>query len=191
MEQQRRHPRKRVHLRVTYDRAQDFVEQYAVNLSAGGLFLAGAQVEKGEEVSITIELPGHGTLTLLCEVMHVAAEGAGLQIKTGPRGYAEMLEAYLMRLGRRSEGTVYVNEEPWRTLIADGGYLVQPLPAVNEVRKIFSGLRAIALMPLLEHAEAYSVALEKYEADPELIIPIHADLPPEPVIAWLDERLLG
>ena len=190
-EQNRKHPRKRVHLKVAYSTAQEFVEQYAVNLSAGGLFISDAEVEMGEAVSITIELPGHGSLTLKTEVAHVSPAGAGLKIQNGPPGYEQVLEEYLMRLGRRATGNVYVDEEPWRSLITDAGYGVRPVPAVKNVRVLFQDLKPIAIMPVAAEAEAYAKALEAYGADPELVIPIHPDLPVDPVLAWLDERLLA
>lgn len=190
-EQHRKHPRKRVHLRVAYASAQEFVEQYAINLSTGGLFISNAEVELGESVSITIELPGHGTLTLKTEVAHVTPAGAGLKILTGPPGYEAVLESYLVRLGRRATGNVYVNEEPWRSLIAEAGYGVKPVPPVKGVRALFQDLKPIAIMPLAVDAEAYAKALEAYGADPDLVIPLHPELPVDPVLAWLDERLLA
>ena len=41
-EKQRRHPRHRVHLKVSYDRAVEFVEQYADTLALGGMFIRDA-----------------------------------------------------------------------------------------------------------------------------------------------------
>lgn len=187
----RRFPRKLVHLKVTYERAAEFVEQYATNLSMGGMFLPGCRVAIGETVAVTLELPLHGTLELHCQVQHVSAGGAGVRIVNGPPECEKILEAYLMRLGKRTTASVYVDADPWRKLIADAGYDVRPVPSRPELRKILAELRALAIMPPVAEAEDYAVALRALGADEELVIPIHDELPLEPVLAWLDERLLS
>lgn len=194
-EHQRRHPRHRVHLKVNYHRAVEFVEQYADTLALGGMFIRDAlDLTVGEEVSITIELPGSGTLTVKAEVRYVLADGpkpgAGLQIVNGPPGYSDQLSEYLLRLGRRTDAVVFVDAEPWRTLIRESGYLVSPLPRPSEIARIFAERRLVAIMPPLAQAEDYDAALQASGADSSLLIPVHAELPVEPVLAWLDERLL-
>jgi hypothetical protein len=194
-EQERRFPRLKVHLKVSYGRAIEFVEQYADTLALGGMFIRGAtDLAAGDEVSITLELPGSGTLTVKADVRYVVADGAkagaGFQISSGPPGYVELLSAYLLRLGRRKDAVVFVDAEPWRTLIADAGYLVETLPAVAELGKIFGEMRLLAIMPPIAVADDYDAALQAHGVDSSLLIPIHAELPVDPVLAWLDERLL-
>lgn len=194
-EKQRRHPRHRVHLKVSYDRAVEFVEQYADTLALGGMFIRDAtDLTTGEEVSITIDLPGSGTLTVKAEVRYVIAEGpkagAGLQITNGPKGYLDQLSGYLLRLGRRADAVVFIDAEPWKTLIVESGYLTAPLPRPSEIARIFAERRLLAIMPPLPLADEYDAALQACGADSSILIPVHADLPVEPVLAWLDERLL-
>lgn len=194
-ENERRYPRHKVHLKVSYGRAVDFVEQYADTLALGGMFIRDAtDLAVGEEVSVTLELPGSGTLTLKAEVRYVLAtgpkRGAGMQITSGPRGYVDQLSGYLLRLGRRADAAVFVDAEPWRTLIRESGYLVSPLPPPSEIVRIFSDLRLVAIMPPIALADDYDAALHAHGGDSSLIIPIHPELPVEPVLAWLDERLL-
>lgn len=194
-EKERRHPRHKVHLKVSYGRAVEFVEQYADTLALGGMFIRDAtELTVGEEVSVTIELPGSGTLTVKAEVRYVIAEGpkrgAGMQITNGPRGYLDQLSGYLLRLGRRADAVVFVDAEPWRTLIRESGYLVSPLPPPTQLARIFAELRLLAIMPPVALADDYDAALQAHSADSSMLIPIHAELPVEPVLAWLDERLL-
>jgi hypothetical protein len=194
-ETQRRHPRHKVHLKVSYDRAIEFVEQYADTLALGGMFIRDAtDLVVGEEVSVTLDLPGSGTLTMKAEVRYVLTEGpkpgAGMQITTGPRGYLDQLSGYLLRLGRRTDAVVFVDAEPWRTLIRESGYQVAALPPPSEIARIFSDLRLVAIMPPVALADEYDAALEANGADSSFLIPVHPELPVDPVLAWLDERLL-
>ena len=194
-ENQRRHPRHKVHLKVSYGRAIEFVEQYADTLALGGMFIRDAvDLTVGEEVSITIDLPGSGTLTVKAEVRYVLAAGprpgAGVQITNGPRGYLDQLSEYFLRLGRRADAMIFVDAEPWRTLILESGYQVAPLPPPAQLARIFRDLRLVAIMPPVALAEDYDAALQAHGGDSSMLIPVHAELPVEPVLAWLDERLL-
>lgn len=194
-EQERRYPRHKVHLKVSYGRAIDFVEQYADTLALGGMFIRGAtELAAGDEVSITLELPGSGAFTVKAECRYVIADGpkggAGFQITSGPPGYVDLLSGYLLRLGRRKDAVVFVDAEPWRTLIREAGYNVEALPAPAELARIFAELRLLAIMPPLAQADDYDAALQAHGVDSSLLIPIHAELPVDPVLAWLDERLL-
>jgi hypothetical protein len=85
---------------------------------------------------------------------------------------------------------VFVDAEPWRTLIREAGYIVEALPAAAELGRIFAELRLLAIMPPLALADDYDAALQQHGVDSSLLIPIHAELPVDPVLAWLDERLL-
>lgn len=113
-----------------------------------------------------------------------------MQITNGPRGYLDQLSGYLLRLGRRADAVVFVDAEPWRTLIRESGYLVSPLPPPTQLARIFAELRLLAIMPPVALADDYDAALQAHGADSSMLIPIHAELPVEPVLAWLDERLL-
>src|SRR5678815_1733402 len=96
--EQRRHPRYGVRLLVRYTNAEQFVNDYVENLSAGGLYIAGAhQLPLHSETDIYIELPGQGTWTVRAKSVFVidarAAQtsgrkaGAGFEIIGKPPGF--------------------------------------------------------------------------------------------------------
>lgn len=130
----RRSPRQRVRLRVEFARAQDFVEQYAENLSAGGLFVRGAEgLVPMQMIVLKLALPGLGTFEVQAQVMHVLSQGAGgpgvgLAIRKAPVGFDDALTGYLLRLGNRKDVIVLVTGSPWRETIVDAGYSIAPLP---------------------------------------------------------------
>ena len=140
----RRHPRYGVHLAVRYTNAEDFVNDYVENLSAGGLFIAGAnQLPLSTETDVFIELPGQGHWTVRAKsVFIIDAEaaarmgrraGAGFEIVDKPPGFDDALLGYLLRLGRRREHAVMVGEVPGVSLVTDAGYRVLPLESEDEV----------------------------------------------------------
>ena len=141
-----------------------------------------------QEVSIELDLPGQGSFTVLAVVAHVTDRGAGLQIKSGPPGFKEALAAYLLRLGRRSGVTVFVDLEPWREAIAEAGYRVAPIPPTHV---LCSGADRVGVVATPEHARQCSAALAFLERDSSAVIPVHPKLPVDAVLRWLDERLLG
>ena len=141
---QRRHPRYGVHLAVRYTNAEQFVADYVENLSAGGLFIAGAnQLPLFTETEVHIELPGQGNWTVRAKSVFVIDEaaaakmgrkaGAGFEIQDKPPDFDDALLGYLLRLGRRRDHAVMVGEVPGLELITDAGYRVIPLESVDEV----------------------------------------------------------
>ncbi|MBS1117781.1 MAG: hypothetical protein H6Q90_9 [Deltaproteobacteria bacterium] len=194
----RQYPRKRVHLRVGYHRALDFVEQYAENLSAGGMFIRDATgLALRDEVALELDLPGHGTFSVVAEVAHVGppdpttgTRGVGLQLRKGGPGFADALNEYLMRLGRRTEATVFVDIEPWRQLIVDAGYRVEPLPPPHALVGLIGDHTAVGILAPDDVAQRYRSALAFLGEDGSLVIPVHAKLPVSPILAWLDDKLL-
>lgn len=142
--EQRRHPRYGVRLSVRYTNAEQFVNDYVENLSAGGLFIKGAhQLQLNAETDIHIELPGQGTWTVRAKCIFIIDEaaarhtgrrsGAGFEIIDKPPGFDDALLGYLLRLGRRREHAVMVGEVPGIQLIADAGYRIIPLESEDEV----------------------------------------------------------
>lgn len=142
--EQRRHPRYGVHLAVRYSNAEQFVTDYIENLSAGGLFIAGAhQLPLFTETDIQIELPGQGEWTVRAKSVYLIDEtaaqrlgrkaGAGFEINVKPPGFDDALLGYLLRLGRRREHAVMIGEIPGTELITDAGYRVIPLESEDEV----------------------------------------------------------
>ncbi|HEY5947778.1 MAG TPA: PilZ domain-containing protein [Kofleriaceae bacterium] len=142
--EQRRHPRYGVHLAVRYSNAEEFVTDYVENLSAGGLFIAGAnQLPLFTETDVHVELPGQGDWTVRAKSVFLIDEtaaasmgrkaGAGFEIIDKPPGFDDALLGYLLRLGRRRDHAVMVGEVPGANLIADAGYRVIPLESEDEV----------------------------------------------------------
>jgi len=142
--EQRRHPRYGVRLSVRYSNAEQFVNDYVENLSAGGLFIKGAnQLPLHAETDIHIELPGQGTWTVRAKSTFIIDEslasrtgrksGAGFEIVDKPPGFDDALLGYLLRLGRRREHAIMVGEVPGIRLIEDAGYRVIPLQSEDEV----------------------------------------------------------
>ena len=100
------------------------------------------------------------------------------------------LTAYLMRLGRRPDAKVFVNHDPWRQLIADAGYRVIDLPSPHELVHVLGDTSAVGLLAPQDLADQYRAALAFLGEDGSLVIPLHPKLPVEPVLAWLDDKLL-
>jgi hypothetical protein len=132
--------RHRVCLAVRYSTATEFVQEYAENLSRGGLFIADAHhLQPLADVAVEIDLPGSGTYQVKGVVAHIldvdlAAKmgrkpGAGIEIRTVPVGFNDALESYLHRLGRRADVTVFVADARCAAALARAGYGVAPAPA--------------------------------------------------------------
>ncbi len=133
-----------MHISVRYEKARDFVVEYARNLSVGGLFVRGAHdLEPLSEVNVDVELPGFKSFRILCQVAHVVSPemavatdnnpGAGLAILESPPDFNEALGSYLRRLGRRRDFCVLVIDEACRTLLEDAGYRAVPAPPASQL----------------------------------------------------------
>ena len=138
----RRHPRHTARLAVRYSNAAEFVLQYTENLSLGGLFIAGARdLELHSEISVDIELPGHGTFRVRAKLVFILDEataaasgrtaGAGMEITHKPPGFEDALFAYLLRLGRRRDFAVMVGDVPGASRIKETGYHVLALEGIS------------------------------------------------------------
>ena len=133
-----------MHLSVRYEKARDFVVEYANNLSVGGLFVRGAHdLEPLSEINVNVNLPGFRDFQITCQVAHVVTAemavdtdntpGAGLAITKSPPDFKEALASYLRRLGRRRDFSVLVIDEACRKLLEDAGYRAVPAPPVSEL----------------------------------------------------------
>lgn len=134
-----RDPRHRVSLSVRFANAHTYVEEYAENLSRGGLFVVGAhQLNVLDLVMVQIDLPGFGRYEVGAEVAHIltpeiAAKvgrrpGAGFAIRQAPEGFREALTAYLVRLGARRNAMVFCTSGLLAAVIKEAGFVVEPLP---------------------------------------------------------------
>ena len=194
----RKSPRSRVHLRVAYKLGETHAEKFATNLSAGGLFVLDVEgLARGDQILIEIELPKRGVFGVQAEVMHVVISdatqraGAGLQLRAPPAVFARELEAYLRQLERRRTAHVFVDADPWRRLLTDAGYRVMALPPPHSVVELLGDASAIGILAPTDVAEQYRNALAFLGDDGSMVIAIDDELPVEPVLAWLDDKLLG
>ncbi len=124
---------------MRYSVASEFVQEYAENLSHGGLFIPDAHhLAPLSEVHVQIDLPGSGSYEIKGVVAHILTvelaermkrkPGAGIELTRVPKGFKEALGSYLHRLGRRADMTVLVVDERCGESIADAGYAVKPAP---------------------------------------------------------------
>jgi hypothetical protein len=177
----RQSDRYRVHLRVSYQSAADFVREFAENLSAGGMFIAGATgLAPLEQVGIEVELPGFGNYRVKAEVAHVLDEttaerlgrtaGAGVAIIDAPPDWQEALSGYLQRLGSRADRLVLVSDPELRLALAATGYQTGAAPAPGGL------VAAVARSEIQVHAVVVrSAEVDAYRAeaakagDPDLV----------------------
>lgn len=163
--------RYRVHLAVRYGSAQEFVREYAENLSAGGLFIPDAHnLNPRQEVTVELSLPGFGAFKLRCEAAHIldpatAARfdrrpGAGLAIRRAPANFTEALQAYLVRLGSRADAIVLACDERCGSVVAEAGYQVQPCPEPGGLAEVYARTdgNVIALLAPSTRAADYRAA---------------------------------
>lgn len=150
--QQRRHPRHRVHLEVRYGSAEDYVVEYAENLSRGGLFVRGVfDVEPLEVMTLEVELPGYCRFEVKGRVCHVrrpadavemgANPGVGLELIETPDGFEAALHVYLERLGHRRDFAVLATNPEIRAVLTAAGYHVLAAPAPEQVGEVIATLR--------------------------------------------------
>lgn len=129
---------------MRYSTAREFVQEYAENLSSGGLFITGAHsLDPLQQVTVRIELPGYGEFEVKAEVVHIVQPeqaatfkrpaGAGLAIVEAPMGFDQILKGYLWRLGRRKDYVIMISDEPVGILLGATGYRVKRVPSPDEV----------------------------------------------------------
>lgn len=177
----RREHRHRVHLSVRFERAKEFVIEYAENLSSGGLFVRGAQgLEPGQVVPIKLELPGLGEYLVKARVAHVLGEaeakahgrqaGAGFQIVGAQKGCREALRSFLMRLGSRRDHMVLVDDMELAEQLELAGYQIDGLPPPGELLEAVSESEVMVIAAVVSHdvAAAYQAVALSMGA-PELI----------------------
>lgn len=145
-----------MHLEVRYETAREFVREYAENLSRGGLFIRGGDsLEVGDEVEVTVELPGYGRHDLVVVVAHsidagearahARHSGVGAEITAAPDGFGDALTAYLDRLQQRADAMVFADDEGFGLLIAAAGYQVKPAPQSAD----FAGAAGDCAVPVI------------------------------------------
>jgi uncharacterized protein (TIGR02266 family) len=198
---QRRSERYRVALKVRYSTARDFVIEYAENLSEGGLFVRGAQrLDKGDAVTVELELPGFETFQVGAVVAHTlsaedAAErsrrpGAGLRITEGPDGFEEALHAYLMRLGRRRDNIILVENPQFGALLSEAGYHVRKAPPPDGLHAAISeaDMDVLAVVVPRSRQGEYGESAMSMGA-PEVVRAVDFEEELDSLLADLDEEL--
>ncbi len=164
----RRHERFRVHLAVRFASADDFVQEYAENLSIGGLFITGAtNLQLMQEVTTDIDLPGAGNFTVRARVAHLISPelaaasgkraGVGLEIIQEPIGFSEALAGYLQRLGQRKDNRILSDDDLMLGAFAAAGYQTGVCPEPGKVAPALanSDQRVIALVVSSERIADY------------------------------------
>lgn len=170
---QRRQPRYPVNFSVRFGAAREFVQEYAENLSTGGLFVRGAhRLGEGEQVLIEIDLPGYDTFIVTARVAHVLSPeeaqesgrhpGAGLTIQNQPNGFSDAMRTYLLRLGKRRDHIVLVSDEAMREMIGEAGFQVRSVPPPNALSAVVNTVDApvIAVVVNEQLREPYASAAE-------------------------------
>ena len=188
-------PRFEVRLSVRFVEAKAFVEQYAHNLSKGGLFLAGAtDLTVGQRTRVALELPGFDQVSIECEVVHVLppgtgrVAGAGLKFVNPDPSVSEALSGYLLTLGRRRDGQVLVYEtELADELLRSAGYSVERIesPDALEGRE----LSAVLAIVVTEAAEGTLLDVLAQEQR-DLLFRVDPGEPLDALLSRLDAHLV-
>ena len=195
----RAHERFKVRLEVRFARAVDFVTQYAENLSAGGLFVAGGEaLEPLTSVSVAVELPGHGTFEVVAKVAHIldaetaarfgVPPGAGLEIVERPPGFEMALASYLTLLGRRRDARVFVCEEAACAELGDAGFDTEAV-AVADLAGALAAARGPVLGIVAPAAEIPRCRQLLGAAAGDLLVDLPEGESVRDLFAALDERL--
>jgi hypothetical protein len=196
--EQRRHQRFGVHLAVRYTNAEQFVTDYVENLSAGGLFIAGAhKLPLLVETDVAIELPGQGGWTVRAKAVYLIDEaaaklagrkpGAGMEIVTKPPGFDDALLGYLLRLGQRRDHSVMVGEVAGIRVITDAGYRVVSLesPAAAAALVTDALVKLVAIVVPPELVDSYRAAIE----GPTLVVAVRNEADMPDVLARIDSLI--
>lgn len=200
----RRYPRYLVNLAVRYSSAQNYVEDYADNLSEGGLFIAGAQhhLEPLQEVTVEVELPGYGLYAVGAQVAYVLDQqgaakggrtpGAGLAVVSAPPDFQHVLMEYLMVLGRRKDVHVLVASPGVGEFLACAGFQVATAPPPERVcLAILDTPRVVGVVvPRLDH-EPYCAALRGEDLPTDLVIVAEDGSSHHDLLNHLDRRVLA
>lgn len=198
----REHERFEVRLAVRFREARSFVEQYAHNLSRGGLYVAGAHdLVLQSRVPVELDLPGFATYEIECRVVHVVGEeeartrgvepGAGLAIETSPPGFSDDLTRYLKILGGRKDSLVLVvASEIAGDMLGRAGYTVRAAPPPDAIAATVEKLRSVMAVVVPEYqAAAYRQELGAGGRS-ELIVPVAPAATVDDLLNQLDRLLL-
>lgn len=114
----------RAHLPVRFDRAADFVAQYAENVTRDGFYAVGEhEFERLSEIDLEVSLPGLGAVVAPARVIYCSEGGTGLDISRCHHFKATLLE-FLRKLGQRRLLTVVSCVPELAPRLRDAGYRV-------------------------------------------------------------------
>jgi Tfp pilus assembly protein PilZ len=187
---------------VRYSTAREFVQEYAQNLSSGGLFVRdAADLQALQQVDVRVELPGFGEFDVTAEVVHIVTPeqakqyqidaGAGLAIVKAPPGFDNNLKAYLWRLGRRKDFIIMISDEPTGILLGATGYRVKRVPVPDELRDAVeqAGKPVVGILVPSNHFNMYLKALQGSD-EARLLYAIDQFENIDLMLASMDEELL-
>jgi hypothetical protein len=187
---------------VRYSTAREFVQEYAQNLSSGGLFIREVgDLQALQQVDVRVELPGFGEFDVKAEVVHIVTPeqaeqyqieaGAGLAIVQAPPGFDNNLKAYLWRLGRRKDFTIMISDEATGILLGATGYRVKRVPIPDELREAVAQADkpVVGILVPSNHFNMYLKALHGSD-QARLIYAIDQFENIDIMLASLDEELL-
>jgi len=192
-------PRYRVQMSVRFANATDYLQEYAENLSQGGIFVATSRsLELDEEATIHIDLPGLGAYAVDCRVVHVLGEeeaakrnrrpGIGFEIVSAPGGFREALSEYLRLLGSRRDTVVFVAPGTPRGLLELAGYGVVEAHYEEIATRVADTRGVIAVLVPRAEALAYRRALSASDLPASLVVPYDKGASLESLLNVFDQR---
>ncbi len=195
----REHERYEVRLQVQFVDAKAFVEQYAYNISQGGLFVTGvADLKLEDQLTVQLQLPGTAPQDIVCRVAHVIEgdevtgrqAGAGLAIVEAPDEFTRALRDYLRLLSKRHESVVFIDGNyPFSEPLSRVGYEVQPAPSPDDILDaVEETLGVVGVIATGADANAYRDAMRDEELH-NLVIEVLPDASFESVLNAVDRRI--
>lgn len=161
-------------LKVVYSSASEFVTEYVENLAAGGVFVTGQiDLDMLREVDVEIAAAGLPGIKIRARPVYVVDPstarqtgrpiGTGMEITSKPRGFDDVLRAYLIKLGKRREVAVMVGDVPGAARLGDAGFKLIPLEPLEALGFALADalvpVIALVVRPTMKEAYA-SVARE-------------------------------
>ncbi len=198
---ERKHERHSTVRAVRFVSAQDFVTEYAENLSAGGIFIRQAhQLEPLSEITIHIDLAGYDSFKVKAQVAHVLSEemaakmgrapGAGLQLTSVPDGFEDALRSYMARLGRRRDYLVLTDQEGCTQKLADAGFLAATTDMASVTEQSLSASNVLAVVVDKEVSNSYREILA-VSPKPAPVIGCYFEIDEEPLLVELDRLVVA
>lgn len=192
-------PRYRVQMSVRFANAADYLQEYAENLSQGGIFVATSRfLDLDEEATLHIELPGLGAYAVDCRVVHVLDEeeaakrsrrpGIGFEIVSAPEGFRTALSEYLLLLGSRRDTVIFVAPGTPKGLLESAGYGLREAPYEKIASRVLDTKGVIAVLVPRSEALAYRQVLASSDLPSSLVVPYDKGASLESLLNVFDQR---